>query len=82
MHSGSGRTRLKFGGFIAYGANISILFGRAAIYVDRILEGRATRQSPGSASDGIRDHCQSKGGGGAWATLPASVLVRADEVIE
>src|SRR5262249_9123442 len=30
-------------------------------------QGRATQQSPGSASDGIRDHRQSKGGGGAWA---------------
>ena len=48
--------------------------------VDRIPEGRATLQSPGSASDGIRDHRQSRRRR-AWLTAPANVLVRADEVI-
>ena len=60
------REYAEVGGFIAYGARFHPILARCRLRRSN-PEGRATQQSPGSASDGIRDHRQSKGGGGAWA---------------
>ena len=40
------REYAEVGGFVAYGANISILFERAADYVDRILKGERPGNLP------------------------------------
>jgi putative ABC transport system substrate-binding protein len=70
------------GGFIAYGANISILFERAAGYVDRILKGEKPANLPVQQATAFEILINLKAAAGLGLTLPASVLVRADEVIE
>jgi putative ABC transport system substrate-binding protein len=70
------------GGFITYGANLSILFERAANYVDRILKGERTANLPVQQATAFEILINLKTAAGLGLTLPASVLVRADEVIE
>jgi putative ABC transport system substrate-binding protein len=70
------------GGFISYGANISILFERAAGYVDRILKGEKPANLPVQQATAFEILINLKAAAGLGLTLPASVLVRADEVIE
>jgi putative ABC transport system substrate-binding protein len=70
------------GGFISYGANISILFERAAGYVDRILKGEKPANLPVQQATAFEIRINLKAAAGLGLTLPASVLVRADEVIE
>src|SRR5262245_48491258 len=67
------------GGFISYDANISILFERAAGYVDRILKGEKPANLPVQQATAFEILIAAAGLG---LTLPASVLVRTDEVIE
>jgi putative ABC transport system substrate-binding protein len=70
------------GGFITYGANISVLFERAAGYVDRILKGEKPANLPVQQATAFEILINLKAAAGLGVTLPASVLVRADEVIE
>jgi putative ABC transport system substrate-binding protein len=76
------REYAEAGGFIAYGANISILFGRAADYVDRILKGERPGNLPVQQATAFEIIVNQRAAAGLGLTLPASVLVRADEVIE
>ena len=76
------REYAEAGGFIAYGANISILFERAAGYVDRILKGEKPANLPVQQATAFEILINLKAAAGLGLTLPASVLVRADEVIE
>jgi putative tryptophan/tyrosine transport system substrate-binding protein len=70
------------GGFITYGANLSILFERAASYVDKILKGEKPGNLPVQQATAFEILINLKAATGLGLTLPASVLVRADEVIE
>jgi len=70
------------GGFITYGANISILFERAASYVDKILKGEKPGNLPVQQATAFEILINLKAATGLGLTLPTSVLVRADEVIE
>jgi putative ABC transport system substrate-binding protein len=70
------------GGFITYGANLSILFERAASYVDKILKGERPANLPVQQATAFEILINLKTAAGLGLTLPASVLVRADEVIE
>jgi len=70
------------GGFIVYGANLSILFERAASYVDRILKGEKPADLPVQQATAFEILINLKAAAGLGLTLPASVLVRVDEVIE
>jgi putative ABC transport system substrate-binding protein len=67
------------GGLIAYGANISDNFHRAASYVDRILK---TRRLADSGAGEVRFHRQPEDRTRAWPDDPPAILVSADEVIE
>jgi putative ABC transport system substrate-binding protein len=62
------REYAEVGGFIAYGANISILFGPGNLPVQQATAFEIIVNQRAAAGLGL--------------TLPASVLVRADEVIE
>ena len=75
------REYFEVGGFIAYGANLSILFERAAGYVDRILKGEPANL-PVQQATAFEILINLKAATGLGLTLPPSVLVRADEVIE
>jgi putative ABC transport system substrate-binding protein len=70
------------GGFITYGANLSILFERAASYVDKILKGEKPGNLPVQQATAFEILINLKAATGLGLTLPTSVLVRADEVIE
>ena len=70
------------GGFIIYGANISNLFENAAVYVDRILKGERPGDLPIQQATAFDVIINLKAAAKLGLTLPPSVLVRADEVIE
>ena len=70
------------GGFIIYGANISVLFENAATYVDRILKGERPGDLPVQQATAFEVIINLKAAAKLALTLPPSVLVRADEVIE
>ena len=70
------------GGFIIYGANISVLFESAATYVDRILKGERPGDLPVQQATAFEVIINLKAADKLGLTLPPSVLVRADEVIE
>jgi len=76
------REYAEVGGFIAYGASISILFWRAADYVDRILKGERPSNLPVQQATAFEVIVNQRAAAGLGLTLPASLLVRADEVIE
>jgi putative ABC transport system substrate-binding protein len=76
------REYAEVGGFIAYGASISILFRRAADYVDRILKGERPNNLPVQQATAFEIIVNQRAAAGLGLTLPASLLVRADEVIE
>jgi putative ABC transport system substrate-binding protein len=70
------------GGFIIYGANISVLFENAATYVDRILKGEKPGDLPVQQATAFEVIINLKAAAKLGLTLSPSVLVRADEVIE
>jgi putative tryptophan/tyrosine transport system substrate-binding protein len=76
------REYAEVGGFIIYGANLSILFQRAADYVARILNGERPDDLPVQQATAFELIINLKAAAGLGLTLPPIVLVRADEVIE
>lgn len=76
------RDYATIGGFIIYGANISVLFDNAASYVDRILKGERPGDLPVQQATAFEVIINLKAAAKLGLTLPPSVLVRADEVIE
>jgi putative ABC transport system substrate-binding protein len=76
------REYAEVGGFIMYGANLSLLFQRAAEYVDRILHGERPDGLPVQQATAFELVINLKAALGLGLTLPPIVLVRADEVIE
>jgi putative ABC transport system substrate-binding protein len=76
------REYAEAGGFIVYGANISILFERSADYVHRILNGESPRNLPVQQATAFEIIINLKAGAKLGLTLSPAVLTRADEVIE
>jgi putative ABC transport system substrate-binding protein len=76
------REYAEVGGFIMYGANLSVLFQRAAEYADRILNGERPDTLPVQQATAFELVINLKAALGLGLTLPPIVLVRADEVIE
>lgn len=70
------------GGFVVYGANISVLFERAAEYVDRILRGEKPGSLPVQQATAFELIVNLKAAAGLGLRVPSAVQVRADEVIE
>ena len=76
------REYAEVGGFIMYGANLSVLFQRAAEYADRVLNGERSNTLPVQQATAFELVINLKAALGLGLTLPPIVLVRADEVIE
>jgi putative ABC transport system substrate-binding protein len=72
----------EVGGFIIYGANLSILFQRAAGYVDKILKGETPENLPIQQATAFELIINTKAAAGLGLTVPPMVLALADEVIE
>ena len=70
------------GGLIAYSTNFDDLFRQAADYVDRILRGASPGELPVQQASTFRLIVNQNAARAIGLTIPPSVLIRADEVIE
>jgi putative ABC transport system substrate-binding protein len=78
----SARFWVTAGGLMSYGTDQIDLFGHAASYVDRILRGADPTQLPVQAPTRYETTLNLKTAQALGLEVPASLLVRADEVIE
>jgi putative ABC transport system substrate-binding protein len=70
------------GGLIAYGPNLGVIYRRAAHFVDRIIKGTPASALPVEQPVSFDLVINAKAAKKLGLTIPQSILVRADEIIE
>jgi len=73
---------VEAGGFMSYGANYADTFGRAAYFVDRILKGAKPAELPVEQPARFELTINLRTAKALGLTIPASILARADRVIQ
>jgi putative ABC transport system substrate-binding protein len=76
------RTYVEAGGLMSYGVDVALMYQRAASYVAKILRGAQPADLPVDQADKFHFALNLKAAKALGITLPTSILLRADEVIE
>ncbi len=72
----------KSGGLIAYGPNLDVVYRRAAVYVDKLIKGAPAPSLPVEQPVNFYLAVNLKTAKTLGLSIPPSILVRADELIE
>jgi putative ABC transport system substrate-binding protein len=73
---------VEAGGLVSYAPKYSELFGHAAVYVDKILQGARPGELPIEQPNKLELVINMKTARTLGVTIPQSILLRADRVID